>query len=45
MVKNYFLGHTRLSIQDTSYLANQLMFSKDRLRVLILMEKFTIIKN
>jgi len=33
--KNYFLGHTRLSIQDTSELANQPMFSKDNKCVLI----------
>ena len=33
--ENYFLGHTRLSIQDTSELANQPIFSDDRSFVLI----------
>lgn len=33
--ENYFLGHTRLSIQDTSELANQPIFSNDRSFVLI----------
>ena len=28
--KNYFLGHTRLSIQDVSESANQPMSSKDK---------------
>ena len=32
---NYFLGHTRLSIQDTTELANQPMFSNERSFVLI----------
>jgi len=33
--ENYFLGHTRLSIQDTTVLANQPMFSNDKSFVLI----------
>ena len=33
--ENYFLGHTRLSIQDTTELANQPMFSNDKSFVLI----------
>ncbi len=33
--KRYFLGHTRLSIQDTSQLANQPMISDDKSFVLI----------
>lgn len=33
--ENYFLGHTRLSIQDTSSLGNQPMFSKDKSSILI----------
>ena len=33
--KNYFLGHTRLSIQDVSETANQPMFSEDKAYVLI----------
>ena len=33
--ENYFLGHTRLSIQDTTEIANQPMFSCDKSFVLI----------
>lgn len=33
--KNYFLGHTRLSIQDVSESANQPMISEDKTSVLI----------
>ena len=33
--ENYFLGHTRLSIQDTSESANQPMYSDDKSFVLI----------
>ena len=33
--ENYFLGHTRLSIQDITVLANQPMFSNDKSFVLI----------
>ena len=33
--KNYFLGHTRLSIQDITGSANQPMFSRDKTCVLI----------